>query len=178
MRIKTCLGKLYKIFFNFASINLVRSTPSDGRMRIRIRTNNNGSDFGRPKSNGSGSASRRDSFFSSSLAFNYSLFLKKTIWVQGNNAEEQTFLKLVEGSEWLALLQSVMQLAGAVTDLIDLQGSSVMLCLEDGWDLTCQVSSLAQLSLDPFYRTIQVWPIHKGNIFCRRKDALMLVFLT
>lgn len=29
-----------------------------------------------------------------------------------------------------------------------------MLCLEDGWDLTCQVSSLAQLCLDPHYRTV------------------------
>ena len=67
---------------------------------------------------------------------------------------EQTFHKQVEASEWLELLQAVMQLAGAVTDLMDLQGSSVMLCLEDGWDLTCQVSSLAQLCLDPHYRTI------------------------
>ena len=73
---------------------------------------------------------------------------------QGNNAAEKTFHKLVEQSEWLQLLQSVMQLAGAVTDLMDIQGSSVMLCLEDGWDLTCQVSSLAQLCLDPYYRTI------------------------
>ena len=54
------------------------------------------------------------------------------------------------------LLQSVMQMAGAVTDLIDLQGSSVILCLEDGWDLTAQISSIAQLCLDPYYRTIQV----------------------
>ena len=68
---------------------------------------------------------------------------------------EQTFHKQVEASEWLQLLQSVMQLAGAVTDLMDFQGSSVMLCLEDGWDLTCQVSSLAQLCLDPHYRTIE-----------------------
>ena len=48
-----------------------------------------------------------------------------------------------------------MQVAGAVTDLMDIQGSSVLLCLEDGWDLTCQVASLAQLCLDPFYRTIE-----------------------
>merc|ERR1719447_2278532 len=74
---------------------------------------------------------------------------------QGNNAQEKTFYKLVEQSEWLNLLQKVMQIAGAVTDLMDIQGSSVMLCLEDGWDLTCQVSSLSQLCLDPFYRTIE-----------------------
>ena len=74
---------------------------------------------------------------------------------QGSSAHEKTFHKLVEQSEWLQLLQSVMQLAGAVTDLMDIQGSSVMLCLEDGWDLTCQVSSLAQLCLDPHYRTLE-----------------------
>ena len=37
-----------------------------------------------------------------------------------------------------------------------IQGSSVMLCVEEGWDLTAQISSLAQLCLDPHYRTIQV----------------------
>jgi len=74
---------------------------------------------------------------------------------QGSSAQDKTFHKLVEQSEWLQLLQSVMQLAGAVTDLMDIQGSSVMLCLEDGWDLTCQVSSLAQLCLDPHYRTLE-----------------------
>jgi len=68
---------------------------------------------------------------------------------------DMTFLKLVEQSEWLQLLQTTMQLGGAVVDLMDIEGSSVMLCLEDGWDLTCQVSSLAQLCLDPHYRTIE-----------------------
>ena len=33
--------------------------------------------------------------------------------------------------------------------------ASVMVALEDGWDLTSQVSSIAQLLLDPYYRTIE-----------------------
>ncbi len=33
----------------------------------------------------------------------------------------------------------MMQIAGAIVDLIDVQGSSVMVCLEDGWDFTTQV---------------------------------------
>ena len=47
----------------------------------------------------------------------------------------------MEASEWLPQIQRIMQVAGAAVDLIDVQGSSVMLCLEDGWDLTAQVST-------------------------------------
>ena len=36
-------------------------------------------------------------------------------------------------------LSLLMQLAGAVADLIDIQGSSVLVCLENGWDTTAQV---------------------------------------
>ena len=92
-----------------------------------------------------------------------------------NNSNERGFLSLVEESEWLSLLQSVMQLAGAVTDLIDLQGSSVILALEDGWDLTAQVSSLAQLCLDPYYRTIQVRTEQVGErVECKKLQCKRL----
>lgn len=40
-----------------------------------------------------------------------------------------------------------MQLSGAVVDLLDVQGSSVMLCLEDGWDVTCQVCVASEMLL-------------------------------
>lgn len=73
-----------------------------------------------------------------------------------SSSAEHGFLSLVEQSEWLEHLQTVMQIAGAVTYLMDSMGSSVMVCLEDGWDVTAQVSSLAQLCLDPYYRTIKV----------------------
>lgn len=68
---------------------------------------------------------------------------------------DQSFAKLLEQSEWLQQIRALLQLSGAVVDLIDLQGSSVALALEDGWDVTAQVSALAQLCLDPYYRTIE-----------------------
>lgn len=72
-----------------------------------------------------------------------------------SNEPEQTFAKLLEQSEWLQQIRNLLQLSGAVVDLIDLQGSSVTLAFEDGWDITAQISSLAQLCLDPYYRTIE-----------------------
>jgi myotubularin-related protein 5/13 len=66
---------------------------------------------------------------------------------------DKGFLRAVEDSEWLKQLQCIMRISGAIVDLLDLQGSSVMVCLEDGWDFSTQVISVAQLLLDPFYRT-------------------------
>ncbi|XP_055539835.1 myotubularin-related protein 13 [Wyeomyia smithii] len=68
---------------------------------------------------------------------------------------DQTFSRLLEQSEWLQQIRGLLQLSGAVVDLMDLQESSVTLALEDGWDVTAQISSLAQLCLDPYYRTIE-----------------------
>lgn len=67
---------------------------------------------------------------------------------------DQTFARLLEQSEWLQQIRGLLQLAGAIVDLMDCQGSSVTLALEDGWDVTAQISALAQLCLDPYYRTI------------------------
>ena len=52
-------------------------------------------------------------------------------------------------------LQNLLQIAGAVVDLLDVQGSSVLICLEDGTDFTTQVTSVAQVLLDPHYRTVE-----------------------
>lgn len=64
------------------------------------------------------------------------------------------FFKQLHESKWFEQLKALLEVANMICERMD-DGSSVMVALEDGWDLTSQIVSLAELMMDPYYRTIE-----------------------
>lgn len=67
-----------------------------------------------------------------------------------NNKTISQLCRAIESSEWLNQIESLLQVAGAIVDLIDLLGASVMVLLEDGWDFTAQVRLMKRLPFTTF----------------------------
>ncbi|XP_073671830.1 myotubularin-related protein 5 isoform X3 [Paramisgurnus dabryanus] len=87
------------------------------------------------------------------LKNSFKKLMKACVPSSPNNEPNMTFHRCLEESEWMNLLHRVLQVSVLVVELLD-TGSSVMVSLEDGWDVTTQVVSLVQLLSDPYYRTI------------------------
>lgn len=65
-----------------------------------------------------------------------------------------SFLQGIEEAGWLKHLKIVIDTAKFIAQAIAVEGYSVLIHCSDGWDRTAQTSSLAQIILDPYYRTL------------------------
>lgn len=58
-------------------------------------------------------------------------------------------------SGWLKHISGILEGAGLIARQVGLHHSHVLIHCSDGWDRTSQLSSLSQICLDPYYRTME-----------------------
>lgn len=73
--------------------------------------------------------------------------------------EDSSWLSNLESTHWLEHVKQVLAGAVRVVELIDRCRTSVLVHCSDGWDRTSQLTSIAMLLMDPFYRTVRGFQI-------------------
>lgn len=68
----------------------------------------------------------------------------------------RSWLSLLEGTRWLQHMSGLLRAAVTVATAIERDARPVLVHCSDGWDRTPQIVALAQILLDPYYRTIEV----------------------
>uniref|UniRef100_A0A8C1LCI6 Myotubularin-related protein 12 n=1 Tax=Cyprinus carpio TaxID=7962 RepID=A0A8C1LCI6_CYPCA len=60
----------------------------------------------------------------------------------------------LESSGWLDIIRQCLQKAVEVVECLEKDNTNVLITEEEGTDLCCVISSLVQIMLDPYYRTL------------------------
>ncbi|XP_073497317.1 myotubularin isoform X1 [Phyllobates terribilis] len=81
--------------------------------------------------------------------------LKKLKDIVFPHVEESHWLSSLESTHWLEHIKLVLTGAIQVADKVVSGKSSVVVHCSDGWDRTAQLTSLAMLMLDSYYRTVE-----------------------
>lgn len=68
---------------------------------------------------------------------------------------EQKWHSYLEANQWLDHIRAIMNGALKIADKIENHKTSVIVHCSDGWDRTSQLTSLAMIMLDPYYRTLK-----------------------
>lgn len=79
---------------------------------------------------------------------------------------DKNWLLRVESTRWLNHLRLVLDGAMKIARVLELEGSSVLVHCSDGWDRTSQLTALAQIMIDPYYRTIRGFAVLVEKDWC------------
>ncbi|XP_019754641.2 myotubularin-related protein 3 isoform X3 [Dendroctonus ponderosae] len=71
-----------------------------------------------------------------------------------SSAEQPNWFSLLEGTRWLSHMSGLMKSAVILSTAVERDGRPVLVHCSDGWDRTPQIVALAELLLDPYYRTV------------------------
>ncbi|XP_018604264.1 phosphatidylinositol-3,5-bisphosphate 3-phosphatase MTMR2 isoform X2 [Scleropages formosus] len=81
--------------------------------------------------------------------------LRKLKEVVYPNIEESHWLSNLESTHWLEHIKLILAGALRIADKVESGKTSVVVHCSDGWDRTAQLTSLAMLMLDGYYRTLR-----------------------
>ncbi|VDM04118.1 unnamed protein product, partial [Schistocephalus solidus] len=81
----------------------------------------------------------------------------------------------IDKSSWLRSNRKILEASFYVAQRLE-AGYSVLVHCSDGWDRTAQVCSLAQLIIDPFYRTIDGLQVTLSSSFNFLAHSLFAIF--
>ncbi|KAI9914665.1 hypothetical protein PsorP6_008214 [Peronosclerospora sorghi] len=81
--------------------------------------------------------------------------LMKLFLPGGIDDTDRTWLSSLESTRWLDHVRLVLDGALKIARVLELEGASALVHCSDGWDRTSQLCALAQLMIDPYYRTIR-----------------------
>ena len=76
-----------------------------------------------------------------------------------NAGNDLSFDSAIADTQWYQHVRSILRASIYVVEQIVGQQRAVLIHCSDGWDRTPQTCSLAQLMMDPFYRTIRGFQI-------------------
>ena len=83
-----------------------------------------------------------------------------------NAGNDLSFDSAIADTQWYQHVRSILRASIYVVEQIVGQQRAVLIHCSDGWDRTPQTCSLAQLMMDPFYRTIRGFQILIQKSFC------------
>ncbi|XP_041347443.1 myotubularin-related protein 3-like isoform X2 [Gigantopelta aegis] len=69
--------------------------------------------------------------------------------------DQSNWLSSLENTKWLQYIAAILRAASLIVSTIDKEARPVLVHCSDGWDRTPQIVAVAELLLDPYYRTIR-----------------------
>jgi len=70
------------------------------------------------------------------------------------SVDDAHFLSNLESTKWLEYIKAIIAGAVRIADTVDRCRTSCIVHCSDGWDRTPQLTALAMILLDPYYRTL------------------------
>ncbi len=72
-----------------------------------------------------------------------------------SSSDQSTWFSGLEATKWLYNISCLLSSAVRCAKALELEQRPVVVHCSDGWDRTSQITSLSQLLLDPYYRTME-----------------------